>query len=68
MSAWNFTSNKFLHEGHFWKTTDESCPCGAGWVVLRRIGFDSETKELPPGTAMKTKICIEKVKIRDKLV
>ena len=25
MSAWNFTSNKFLYEGHFWKTTDEDC-------------------------------------------
>ena len=68
MSEYNFTSKEFLYEGHYWKSTDEDCPCGVGWIVLRRTGFESDLKNLPPGTALKTKMCIEKVKIQDKLV
>ena len=67
MSEYNFISKEFKYDGHYWKATDETCPCGDDWVVLRRTGYESDLENLPPNTVMKTKICLPKKKIRDKL-
>ena len=68
MSEYNFISNEFKRDGHYWRATDESCKCGEEFVILRRTGFESELEELATNTAMKTKICIPKVEVRDKLI
>ena len=68
MSKYNFISKEFLRDGHYWKATDESCKCGDEFVILRRTGFESELEELAPNTAIKTKICIPKAEVRDKLI
>ena len=65
---YNYISNEFKHNGHYWKATDEYCPCGDDWVVLRRTGFETDLNNLPPNTTLKTKICLPKSKIRDKLI
>ena len=68
MSEYNFISNEFKRDGHYWKATDETCPCGDDWVVLRRTGYESELENLAPNTVLKTKICLPKAEVRDKLI
>ena len=65
---YKYISNEFKRNGHFWRVTDEYCPCGDDWVVLRRTGFETELENLPPNAPLKTKICLPKSKIRDKLL
>ena len=67
MSEYNFTSKEFKYNGHYWRMTDETCPCGDGWVVIRRTGFESDLENLPPNTVLKTKKCLLKTKIKDKV-
>ena len=65
---YNYISKKFLRKGHFWKATDEPCKCGEGFIVLRRVGIESEMKTLKENQIINPKICVRKTEVRDKLL
>ena len=67
MTEYNYISDKFLHNGHFWKATDEDCRCGAGYVVLRRTGSQTDIENLEPNVGIKEKICVTKDKVQKHL-
>ena len=64
---YNYVSKKFLRKGHFWKATDEPCKCGEDFIVLRRVGIESEMKTLKENQIINPKICVLKTEVRDKL-
>ena len=64
---YNYISKKFLRKGHFWKATDEYCKCGEDFVVLRRVGIESQMKTLKENQIINPKICVLKTEVRDKL-
>lgn len=68
MEEYNYISKKFKRNGHFWIITDEPCKCGEGFVVLRRVGYETQLKNLPPGQMISPKICVLKAKVRDKIL
>ena len=65
---YKYISKKFKRKGHFWKVTDEDCKCGEEFVVIRRAGYETQLKNLPPGQMISPKICIRKAEVRDKLL
>ena len=62
------SSKRFKRNAHFWIATDEPCKCGENFVVLRRVGYETQLASLPPGQMINPKICILKTEIRDKLL
>ena len=65
---YNYISKKFKRNGHFWLATDEPCKCGDDFVVLRRVGFETQMKTLKTNEMINPKICIRRTEILDKLI
>ena len=61
-------SKRFKRHGHFWIATDEYCKCGDDFVVLRRVGIESQMKTLKENEIINPKICILRTEIEDKLI
>ena len=61
-------SKRFKRNGHFWIATDEYCKCGDDFVVLRRVGIESQMKTLKENEMINPKICVRKTEVRDKLL
>ena len=68
MSEYKEITKKFKRKGHFWIATNEACKCGDDFVVLRRVGYETQLKNLPPGQMISPKICVLKTEIQDKLL
>ena len=68
MEEYKYISKKFLRKGHFWKATDEDCKCGENFIVLRRVGIETEMKTLEENQIINPKICVLKTEVRDKLL
>ena len=64
---YKYISKRFKRNGHFWKATNEDCKCGENFIVLRRVGIESEMKKLKENEMISPKICVLKTEVRDKL-
>ena len=61
-------SKRFKRNGHFWIATDEPSWCGEEFVVLKRVGIESQLKTLKENEIINPKISVLKTEIRDKLI
>ena len=51
-------SKRFKRNGHFWIATDEPSWCGEEFVVLKRVGIESQLKTLKENEIINPKISV----------